>query len=324
MKLIVPVAGMVAVLIFASSSAAEPLGTSQVIEASNVKFIGEFGSDLWSSPLRDKRSPIRIYRMKMRVPVKKDEKEMASVHAEADGLSLGRADITLGKHQVYLGSDFRDQKMGFGFDRRFEGGSSFTLFGAYASASDQPFEGGRDSWLEGMAIYRRPMIDGKQWIFAMDHTKNRGYLNGVAVPYVGMLFELSEFSRLTIGFLFFRYDWVTSTEWKSSFIVTPVTARLSMGKTIGERFAWEINSAFSVRSYLHANRVEDEQRIFSEHKFLETGFRTDLSEVTSIRFFIGGSFDRRIYEAKSLFRNEQNSVHLPSDLYGRLGVELRL
>lgn len=324
MKLVIFFLLKVLFLFTCSIGFAEPLGTNQVIEQSNLRFIGEYGSDLWTSPLRDKRSPIRIYRIKMRIPVKKDQKETASVHAEADGFSLGRSDITLGKHLVYLGSDFRDQKIGFGIDRRFESGSSFTFFGAYASASDQPFESGRDSWLEGMAIFRRPIIDGKQWIFAMDYTKNRGYLNNTAVPYIGMLFELTETSRITLGFLFFRYDWIAESGWNNSVAITPVSARFAMGKIIAERFAWEINSAFSVRSYLHANRIEDDERIFSEHKFIETGFKTDLSSMTSIRFLIGGSFDRRIYEAKSVFHNEQNSAQLPSDLYGRLGVELRL
>lgn len=303
---------------------ASPLGTVPLIEENNLKFIFENSSDLWTSPYQEKPSPLRVYRTSMRIPVLSGSTWKGSINVENESLSIGRSDILLGKNQVYLGSEFRSQSVGFGISQKWNEGSFLTVFGSYMSASDEPFKRGRDQWFEAHAIYRTPFQDDYHWILLLNQSRNRGFYNNHLFPYVGLSYEPTHHLQIIFGFPFFHIMWQNQDSWVKMITVTPVSLRAEMARSLDDRFIVNIASAFSLRSYLHYRRINDNERIYFEEKFIESGFKTNLTSTTSLRFSLGLSFDRKIYEAKDLYAPNSSPEKLDQDLYGRLNAEFRL
>jgi hypothetical protein len=75
---------------------------------------------------------------------------------------------------------------------------------------------------------------------------------------------------------------------------------------------------------MYDNRLEDSTRLYYQEMSVEGALKKELSEVTTISVGIGYAFDRRLYEAHSVYEPRENKMELDSDLYGRMRVEFNL
>lgn len=301
-----------------------PLGTIPVIQEHGLYIHVENRSDMWNSPYKFKDGPLRMTEGQIRLPVLQTETWKASVDLEGDSLSFGRTDFALGKKQVFLGSNLRSSSVGFGFRKSFADGSALTAHAAYATASDEPYGDTRDIWIEGVAIYAGPPIERHRWIFAVNQSNNRGIENGRPFPFIGVLYERDRDFTALFGFPFLRLIWGHSEECKHLLNFTPFGARYEIEKNLSNDFVLNAFAAFSVRSYLHEQRIDENDRLFYQEWTLETSLRKNVSDETGVIFGIGYSFERLMYESETLYSPNSPSIRLNNDIYGRVGVEFRL
>lgn len=303
---------------------AAPLGTIPTIEEEGLRLLFDFRSDLWRSPSLYKSDPVRITGAEVRVPFAHAETWKASANASDESLSLGKADFSLGKKKVFIGSDLRSQSFGLGLRKNFETGSNFTVFAAFATASDRPYGDPRDEWLEANLVYRSPMIENHRWIFVVNQSNNRGFRNGLAFPYFGVSYEPEPEFTAAFGFPFLFLTWGTPETWKREFRLTPFGTRFDLETNLEDQFVFNAFAAFTVRSYLHDERIDDEDRLYYQEFSIEASVRTKMTPQTGVIFGVGYSFDRRLYESETIYSPNSEYTIIDNDLYGRVAMEFRL
>ncbi|MFS4458023.1 hypothetical protein [Bdellovibrio sp. HCB2-146] len=310
--------------IFLIQGQAAPLGTIPTIEDRNLRFIFDFRSDLWTSPYTYKSAPVRITNSEIRVPLLRTETWKGSADIVDESLGLGKADFTLGKEKVFIGNNLQSISAGLGLNKEFEGGSSLSFFGAYATASDEPYVSQRDVWVEASVVYYTPQFNSHRWLFAVNQSENRGFFNGKPFPYFGVIHHVSENLMLVYGFPFFRAVWDNPEIWQKSFGLTPFGVNFDLEKNLEDDFVFNANIRFDVRSYLHSTRVDDDDRLYYEEVAVQARIRKILTDTTGVIFGLGYSFNRRLYESETIYSPNSEATQIDSDIFGRLSVEFRL
>lgn len=300
------------------------MGSIPTIESRDLKLLFDFRSDVWTSPYKYKSSPIRIFSGEFRIPIAHAETWKASADISDESLGLGRSDFTLGNKKVFVGSSLRSQSAGFGFNKEFESGSSLSLFAAFATASDDPHGSTRDEWYEGNFIYRSAFIEQHRWIFLVNQSNNRGFKNGTPIPYFGVSYEPDPSFKAAFGFPFLFLSWDTPETWQKDFRLTPFGARYDMTTHLEDQFMFNAFAAFNVRSYLHSERIDDDDRLYYQEFVIEGNVRTGLTPQTGITFGFGFSFDRRLYESENIYAPNSDYTIMDNDIYGRVALEFIL
>ncbi len=300
------------------------LGMIPIVDNNNLRLMIEGRSDIWTSPYRDKEIPLRIHELKLRVPLINTESWSASAHIGAESLSSGRADVTVGRNPVFIGSDLRSLSAGFAVKRTTSEGSSVSIFTAQNSSSDEVYRDTRDTWTEVSIFYEFAPQDRLQWVVAANSSKNRGFLNNQIVPFVGVYYKPGPNFSVTFGFPFARLIWSSENFWTTSLYLTPVGVHGEVTRSSSSNMSWRVKAGLSSRSYLHVNRIDDHMRLIFVEKYFEGGFKSKVSDQTFVGFMIGASFDRVFYEAKSVFSAEGQNTGLNKDLYGTFLMEFEL
>jgi hypothetical protein len=300
-----------------------PLGTVPTIEETSLRLITDFRSDFWTSPYKYKSAPVRILEGKFRIPVIKSHGWTASLEFESERFGLGRADVALGSQRVFIAQDLRSESMGFGINKTFENGDSISFFNAWATASDHPYAS-KNSWAESFLIFRSRRIEDHRWIIGLNQSNNRGILNGKPFIYAGLQYDNDDDFAMSIGFPFFRATWGAKDEWRKTFVLTYFGSRLEVEKDLQDGFVFKTAAWFSVRSFLHDDRENTDDRLYYQEICLEPVLKKNLSEKTHLTFGVGYSFDRRLYETRTIYRPNNKTTQIENDAYTRVGLEFEL
>lgn len=300
---------------------AAPLGNIPEIEEDKVRLIFSARSDLWLSPYEDKETPLRIYGATLRLPVTLTEGWIGSAMLATESVSLGRTDVIVGEDTVPLNSNLQDQSAGLGLTHQLHDESSISIYGAFSSASDEPFQNDRDRWMELTAAYRSQTWGDWQGLFAVNYSKNRGFLNNQVIPFLGVSYQPKSAFRFLLGFPYLQMVWKPDLNWTTTASLTPVGGRVKANYIYSDSLLLFLDAGLSARSYLHVNRTQNDHRLIFEEKYAEIGFKRILSPKTYVGFAAGGSFDRNVYEAKTVFRPMGSKIELNGDITGRFLLE---
>ncbi|MBO9666590.1 MAG: hypothetical protein J7501_07215 [Bdellovibrio sp.] len=302
---------------------AAPLGTIPTIEEQSMRLLLSLRSDLWSSPYTYKESPVRIFGGEFRVPIYTAKTWAISANIYDESLNLGRAEFQLGKESVFIGNSLRSQSAGIGARKDFGNGSSLTVFAASATASDDPWGNASDIWFEGTVNYRWQKTGAYQWFLALNQSNNRGFYNGKLFPYAGVSYESTDFEA-AFGFPFVHITWGNLDTWKNEFLLTPFGVSLTTFKNLRENFQFRATTGYTVRSYLHESRSDDDDRLYYQELLAEAALKKYVSATTGVVFALGGSGDRRLYESEHIYVPNNKMQTINSDFYARLGLEFIL
>lgn len=311
---------IVSCALFASNALAAPLGAIPQIDTDYLRVILDFRSDLWTSPYTYKQSPVRIFGTEVRIPIAHGASWRASANISDESLSLSRTEFPLVDKDIFVGNNLQSQSLGLGFSKINEDTSAFSIVGAYASASDAPYADIRNRYFDGTLTYRTAPIGRHRWVFALNQSNNRGIANGRPFPYLGVLLEPAEEFQAWVGFPFIKVIWQRPGDWKREAEVTPFGAFFDIEKLISNGFLWHSRAAFTLRSYLYENRIEDASRLYYQEMSVEGGVRKALSAGTLVEIGVGYSFDRRIYESDSIYTPRNDKTIVDSDLFGRIKI----
>lgn len=301
-----------------------PLGTIPTLEDHQVRFIFDFRSDMWTSPYTYKESPIQTTGFETLFPILKGDDWSFSGQLAAESLNLGRPDFHMDNKQIFVGSSLQSTYMGLGAQKRFSSGAEVSIFAGSATATDQPEKHPEDRWIEGNMVYLTAPKDGHRWMFAVNHSNNRGFLNGKPFAYFGLQLEESASFTASFGFPYLKLNWAEPEKWQSEFLLTPFGYHLQFRMPILDQFTFTAMTAYTVRSYLHGDRPHDYDRLYYQEHTAEANIRTRMTDTTGVLFGIGYAFDRRLYEAKEIYHPDSETEDFDDDYYARVAVEFRL
>lgn len=311
-------------LFFCPLVQAEILGAIPDRDPNQARLRISWRSDLWTTPLSNKISPLRLYDVSASTPLISGKKWQTSLWFDTEGLSSGRPDLVVGERRTLIGSDLRTQEYGLGFYRQGESDNWFSTTVAHASDSDEPFRNGRDIGPEVQSIYAFSPTGNFQWLLAANYSKNRGYLNGRPVPLIGVIYRPQPGLLLTMGLPFFRLQWEYDAIWKTNILITPAGASFELLQAADTILSYRYYGGVSTRSYLHENRAESDMRLMFQETYGAAGVHVKLSQSTFIELLVGASYDRSFYEGKQVYQPVGNRTTLPADFCGRIRFEVLL
>lgn len=315
---------LLSLLLLAPCVEAAPLGTIPQVQEGPARVEIEYLTDLWTSPNQNKENAVRLYNVSLKVPLVATEKWTGSFHGDLEGYDLGRPDLTIGEHNVRVGSDLRAQSLGFGLSRHPGDGRWTNYFGSYRSSSDEPYGSSRDTWVEHAFFHAFKPNGTYQWVTGFNYSKNRGFLNDQLIPILGVAYK--PYSDLTVitGFPFFYFDMNIENYIRAQLTLTPVGLNAEFSHKINDDLSIRLRSGIATRSYLHHNRVEDKERFFVNSKYIDISFRRVLSAKTQYGLALGYSFDREFYEGEQAFRPQGARTTIGPDLTGGFVMEILL
>jgi len=214
-----------------------------------------------------------------------------------------------------------DLRLGAQYRNRFQNGWIGGASVALGSASDQPFASIDETLLHINLFARVPQEERNAWLFYLNYSKTREFLNNIPIPGMGYFYEPSDRARFVVGIPFFFMDLKPAEKVTLSlayFIVRSVRARITYSPIRPIRFYGSF--VWRNESYFRADREEDKDRLFYYEKQIFAGIQWDFLRRVFLDVSAGWSFDRFYFEGEKYSERDQNRVNITDGPF--LGLRL--
>ncbi len=198
-------------------------------------------------------------------------------------------------------------------DRKFIGMSV-----SYGSSSDRPFKDGRDGALVLNLIHQQ----NEKWIWLVNYSNNRAFLNNVPLPGVLFIKENTREKMLMFGFPFIH---LVLPVMNKNFIfrytaLLPYNHHLKILKPLNFVHLF-VGLDQSTQSYFDSRRLSDDKRTFWFERRSSIGVEKSFGPFLKIDFQSGLAFNRKYFEARSFMRNRSNIFSIKDGIF--VGLNLK-
>jgi hypothetical protein len=217
-----------------------------------------------------------------------------------------------------------DPGIGVSNARQLSNGNSVGASLAVNSPAVRPFYALRDTGFTLNAHYRLAQESGNAWIFFLNESNNRGFLNYVPIPGVAYYFHKGTELLGIVGLPFAMISWVPS----EIFRVTAFAAVLRAAEakaTLGHRGSSQLYAAasFSTRNYRMNDRTDADERLFFEQALAEAGVIVPVAKSFNAELGGGQSFARRYFvAAKESDRSSSPQIRPDNALFAAARVQV--
>ncbi|WP_157605006.1 hypothetical protein [Schlesneria paludicola] len=214
--------------------------------------------------------------------------------------------------------------IGMNYFHQFEGGNVGGFVFDVGSASDKPFESGRDILASGTGFLLIPQDEDGSWFLGVNASTNSQVLYGLPIPGGGYFYHPSEDFQAIVGFPFSVFSWKPSRDWQLQYVyafLTTMHARAVYQPTD----KWQIYSGFewTNENWNRSGRVNEEDHFFYYEKKLATGFLWWFKPHVGLEVSGGWAFDRYFTEVNGFKLVGENTVHIGSGPYVTAQIDLR-
>lgn len=204
--------------------------------------------------------------------------------------------------------------LGLSFNRSYSDRQNFGLLASFGSASNKPFHSWQEIKTNFTTFYQIESGARNSWIFSLNYSNHRGYLQGYPLPGAAYFYKSpAESFQAMIGIPFF-----ISWEFQKNYIFMTsllfpylASAEISvfdfMPLKLRSGFRWEY------KDYLVANRPQKKQSLYADQKsvFLSAG----MPLTRNLSFDLVGAYawDRRLFIAEGFFKKSKPQYTRLSD-----------
>lgn len=220
--------------------------------------------------------------------------------------------------------DLWDLRLGSAYRRQLDNGWITGLDLSLGSASDRPFTSSDKIFFHGLGLLRVPRGERNAWLFMLQFSTNREFLNYVPLPGVGYYYEPSKAFRAVIGFPFAFFRWrpverlslqasyfpLTNIEALVSYKITPTMVAFG-------GFSWD-NRRFELDG-----RADTDDLFFAFEKRIQAGIRFPLFKGPALVLMGGYSFDRFFFQGQGRDDDDQDRVEADPAWFVSLMVAIR-
>lgn len=189
---------------------------------------------------------------------------------------------------------------------------------SYGSASDKPFQNGRDGTLSANYIQKF----NSRWFGATNFSNNRPFLNNVPLPGFFYVKEMTREKALIIGFPFIY--WMTPLGPKVSFRyfgLLPWTHRVKVLYLYRPYLNPYIGFEQNPVSFFRSDREKKSDRFFWFERRLSVGAESTISKTLRLDVSTGMAFDRQFFESKNFSDSKNFEISMDRTYY--LALSLR-
>jgi hypothetical protein len=214
--------------------------------------------------------------------------------------------------------------MGVGYRHLFENewiaGGNVTV----GSASDKPFHSINEMTVGATAFLRIPQGEHNAWLFTLNFSTNREFLNYVPLPGVAYLWEPNDWFRAVIGvpFAFIVVKPIDDLTLTLSYAPLTTVHAKAVYRVWGPvriygGFDWEYES------YYLADRLDERSRLFYYDKRLSAGVMAGVSKNVLVDLSTGYEFGRSYFEGRNFTDRSFNRLDPGDSPFVALRVEVR-
>ena len=161
---------------------------------------------------------------------------------------------------------------GMNYFHQFEGGNVGGIVFDVGSASDRPFQSGREILASGTGFLLMPQDEKSSWFVGVNASTNSQVLYGVPIPGGGYFYHPSEDFQAILGFPFSVVSWKVARDWQLQYVwafLTTMHARTVYQPTPD----WQFYAGFdwTNENWRLAERVNEKDHFFYYEKKLATG-----------------------------------------------------
>lgn len=255
------------------------------------------------------------------IPVYQLDKTTLALTAKAQALNFNDVTNTTNVKTVY---NLYDYQYGITWATEEENKNTWSAQLSYGSASDKPFDSSDVSTF-GATLTRKSVIDeNSSWLFLLNYSNNRSFLNGIPLPGVAYSFTNAEKTNGgVLGIPFISY-WYRPDQkiFASVFYLFPITLKAQAGYLFFGFVQGNLKFESSQQAYLLTNRANLDQRFFYDTKKIATSAKMFFGPFRNFEIELARVFDRTIYEGKSSFSIESDHLSLPAEWQISLSTQL--
>lgn len=286
----------------------------------NYQFIGYSTEEVASQGKDFKLNEHRFFTL---VPFLQSSQRDASAYLNLRAQDVATAAILPDTGESFPG-ELWNIRLGGQYRQRFENGWIGGAALGFGSASDKPFAGWDEIFLDVNLFARVPDGGRNAWLFFLNYSKTREFLPHVPLPGVGYWYEPNDRARLVVGIPFAFLNLKPTKEVSFSisyFIVRSVRARVTYSPLpslhLYGNFEWRNES------YYRAERRDDRNRLFYYEKQISAGIQVSPIRHLSVDLSGGYAFDRFYFEGRDYDDRDQNRVSIGSSPFVALRAGVR-
>ncbi len=261
--------------------------------------------------------------LRLAVPLYKDDDHFFAISS-----SLGYWDVDSDSPLPDTGAafpgDLYDIDFALNYFHYFDNGWTAGGIFSAGSPSDEPFDSYDETELQFNGFLRIPHVDNNYWVFVLNWSNNREFINNVPIPGIGYWYQPSKDLFIMAGIPFAAVRWVP---------VNDVTVRASYlpVRNIDAEIAYSVTDDIEVfgafewdnERFLIADRADDDDRLFYYEKNLEAGLRYKFSETASVQIGGGYSFDRFYFFGEDYDDRDEDRLDIEDGPFVRTQITMR-
>jgi len=194
---------------------------------------------------------------------------------------------------------------------------------ACGSRSDKPFDSTHETTIGTTLFVRIPSGDTDSWLWSVNYSNNREFLNNIPLP--GVAYQYARSKRITaiIG-VPFALVWYRPTDASSVFL------GYYLVRTVHAKARYRMTDAFSCfagfdwdnERYLRSGRSDRKHRLFYYEKRVNVGVAFDIMQDFKIEIAGGYAFDRFYFEGTTYSDRSQNRLDIHDGPYASINAQL--
>ena len=214
--------------------------------------------------------------------------------------------------------------LGVNYFHSYDNGNVGGIVFDMGTASDKPFQSGRDMLASGTAFLLMPQDEKSAWFIGANASTNSQVLYGIPIPGGGYFYHPSEDFQAIIGFPFSVVSWKPARDWQLQYVwafLTTMHARAVYQPTA----AWQLYAGFdwTNENWRLAERVNERDHFFYYEKKLATGLLWWFKPNVGLEVAGGWAFDRYFTEVHGFSLVGSNTVNIGSGPYLSAQIDFR-
>lgn len=219
--------------------------------------------------------------------------------------------------------DLYDPRFGVNYVESFENG--WVLGGALSvgSPSDKPFHSWDEMQIDLNSFLRIPHVDNNHWLFALNFSTNREFLNYVPLPGVAYWYQPNDRLTAILGVpLALQYQPMDRVTLRASYLpIRNVFAESAYELT--ETLELFAGFRWSNDRFLLADRERSKDRLFYYEKQALGGLRMALHQNFDVELAGGFAFDRFYFEGRKYRDRKNNRMDIGDSPFAAAKLNLR-
>lgn len=214
--------------------------------------------------------------------------------------------------------------LGMNYFHPYENGNVGGIVFDVGSASDKPFQSGKEILASGTAFLLMPQDDQGAWFVGVNASTNSQVLFGLPIPGGGYFYHPSEDFQAIMGFPFSVFSWKPARDWQLQYVwafLTTMHARAVYQPTND----WQLYAGFdwTNENWRLAERVNEQNHFFYYEKKLAAGLLWWFKPNVGLELSGGWAFDRYFTETHGFNLVGENTVRIGSGPFLSAQIDFR-